>query len=472
MKQIRSLKSRLNDYICEKSGDSFTNIDILLLIFNYKTFRKTYRFLQGSQWWSQDQIEAYQLERLHKLLNHSYSNVPYYTKLFGEQGLKPEDIHSFQDLQKLPFLTKEIVRKNINDLKAKNYPKHKFQLATTGGTTGVPLVLYVEKAVCSAELLAYSKAALDRVGYSFNDKSVTLRDTVISSASNAKFWKYLFFGRQLALSSFHMTEENLPRYIEKIRKFKPKFIVAFPSSITVLAKFMKKNNIEPFPTLKSVICGAEALYDWQRQLLEEVFQCRIFEMYGHAEDVAMACSCEKSNYYHFFPQYGFVELIDKNGMPVTNEGGSGEIVVTGFKNFLFPFIRYKTGDIGTYTSKKCSCGRNYPLLKSIKGRWSQEFVITKDNLLISTALMHLHSDVFDNVKRFQFYQEKKGEIILRIVKADNYNTKDTEDINKELYKKLGPNIELKIEFVDEIPRTKRGKYKYLIQKIPIEFRKI
>jgi len=433
-----------------------------------KIFRKTYKFIQESQWWSQEQLEAYQLEQLNKLLDHSYINVPYYRKLFDKHGLKPEDIRSFEDLQKIPFLTKDIVKNNIDDLKARNYHKHKFERVTTGGTTGIPLKLYVEKGVSIAESLAYSKAALELVECSFMDKVISLREDVILSKDDTKFWKYILFGRHLLLSSFHMSEDNLPRYVEKIRRFKPKFIVTFPSSITTIAKYMKKNNIEPFSTLKAIICGGESVYDWQRHLLEEVFQCRIFEMYGHMEGAVLACSCEKNNYYHVFPQYGIVELIDKYEKPVTKEGEKGEIVATGFHNFIFPFIRYKTGDIGVYTKEKCECGRNYPLLKKIEGKWKQEFIITGDNRMISTVIMHMHSTVFDNVKQFQFYQEKKGEVVFRIVKTDNYAEKDTKNIENEICKKLGKDIKLKIEFVDKIPRTERGKHKYLIQKIPIE----
>lgn len=473
MKKEENLWEHLKNYLYNKVLNQISlNTELLILLLHYKLYRETYKFLKISQWWSKEQLEDYQLYQLNKLLCHVYENVPYYTKIFDNLCLKPKDIRTFKDLQKLPFLTRESVRNNINDLKARNYPEYKFGYTTTGGTNGIPLGLYEERSVSFIKELAYFQIAFDRINCTFKDKFVILRGAVIPSADKGKFWKYSLFGRCLFLSSYHLNQENLPKYIEKIRKFKPKFITTYPSTIAILAGFMKKNNLEPFPSLKAIICGAENLYDWQRDLLENFFQCRVFEGYGHSEQAVHAAACEKSNYFHVFPEYGIFELIDKNGKPVNKENETGEIVATGFKNYIFPFIRYKTGDFGVYTNQKCSCGRNYPILKKIEGRRLQEFIITKNNRPIPLTAMNMHSDVFDNVKQLQFYQDKKSEVILKIVKADSYTEKDTEYIKQELSKKLGNDIDIIIQSVDEIPRTTRGKYNFIIQKLPIKFKNL
>ncbi|NOR77123.1 MAG: phenylacetate--CoA ligase family protein, partial [Methanophagales archaeon] len=95
-----------------------------------KVFRDTYAFLQESQWWSREQLEEYQLQQLSKLLQHAYENVPYYRRVFDERGLKPKDIQDFKDLQMLPYLTKQIIQDNLEDLKARNYPSSKFKYVT------------------------------------------------------------------------------------------------------------------------------------------------------------------------------------------------------------------------------------------------------------------------------------------------------------------------------------------------------
>jgi len=437
--------------------------------FHYgKIFWKTYDFLKESQWWSREKLEEYQIQQLEKLLHHAYKNVPYYRRVFDERDLKPENIQDFGDLRKLPYLTKEIIQENLSDLIARNYPKSRLQYVTTGGSTGIPLGFYWERDVTDLKEWAFVITLWSRVGFELGNRCLVLRGNIVRSANKGKFWEYDPLKKDLIISAYHMTDELLPNYIMKIREFRPDFIQAYPSAITILARFMKDNDIKPFPTVKAVLCASENLYSWQRELLEEVMKCRVWSFYGHAERAALAAECEYSTYYHVFPEYGYLELIGNDGNEATKDGETAEIVATGFNNFATPFIRYKTMDLGVFSSKKCQCGRQYQLLERIEGRL-QELIVTRTGRLISMTAINMHSDVFDNIKQFQFYQDKKGEVIFNVVKKNTYTGKDTEYIKRELYKKLGDDMKLEIRFLDHIPRTKSGKYRFLIQKLPIEF---
>lgn len=433
-----------------------------------KLFRETYSFLQKSQWWSKERLEEWQLDQLNKLLRHAYENVPYYQWLFDERGLKPKDFQDFKDLRQLPYLTKEIIRNNMPNLVAKNFPKFKLQYGSTGGSTGIPLGFYCQRVLQDSREWAFMLTLWERVGFKVGDRCVVLRGKVVKSANKGKFWEFDPLHKSLILSSYHLTDANIPQYINEIRKFKPDFIQAYPSAITILASFMKEHNIMPLPTVKAILCGSENLYIWQRELLEKVFQCRVYSWYGHAEHAVLAGECEQSCYYHIFPEYGIAELVGKDGNFVREGNKTGEIVATGFNNFAMPFIRYCTEDLAITTNVKCECGRNYPLLKSVEGRL-QELIITRTGRLISMTAINMHSDVFDNVRQFQFYQDKMGEIIFYIVKKSTYTGKDTDYIYRELRNKIGADTNLIIKFVDEIPRTERGKYRFLIQKLPIDF---
>lgn len=429
-------------------------------------FLKQYLFLKKSQTWSKEKLEQYQTQKLRELINHAYQNVPYYRRIFDERNLNPEDIKNASDLKKLPLLTKDIIRENFQDFIATNYSQDQREYVTTGGSSGIPLGFYYEKGVSRMTELAFMKTQWDRVGYHFFDKCVILRGNVVSTASEGKFWEKLLFGRWLVLSSYHMTDENLSQYVEAIRAFNPKFIQAYPSAITLLAKYMEKNKIPPYSGLKAILCGSENIYSWQRELIEKVFACRIYSWYGNSEQTVLAGECEVSAEYHIFPEYGIVELLDTNGNFIEKSHQPGEIVTTSLTNFVFPFIRYQTMDIGTYSDKKCSCGRNYHLFNSIHGR-DQEFIITRTGRYISMVALNMHSDVFDNVRQFQFYQDTAGEVIMYIVKNTQYTEKDTEYIRNELFKKLGYDITLTISFVPEIKQNASGKCRFLVQKLPI-----
>ena len=429
---------------------------------HFPTFLRTYTLLKESQWWSKEQLEEYQLLQLKKLLNHAYENVPYYTKIFKKLKLKPEEIHSIDDFQKIPYLTKEIVRKNLGVLKATNYPEHKFQVFSTGGSTGQPLRFYIEKGDWASQLLAYGIIQMRWAGRSFFDKCVFITGSEIP-------FKYQLFGRSLILSSFYMNDKYLPLFIQKIRKLRPKHILGYPSAITNLAIYMKRNNLESFPSVASILSHAETLYDWQRDLLEEMFQCRVFNQYGQREQAAFGGTCEHSNFFHMFPEFCITELIGKNGQPVKKEGEIGEIVGTGFHTYIFPFIRYRTGDLGVYTAKKCPCGRNYPLIKRIEGR-SQEFIVSKSKQLLPlTGFYGLVAETTINVQECQLYQDTEGEIILNIIKTPDYSDADSKILKKKFQARFGDECTVKIQFVDSISYSKSGKYRFLVQKLLLKF---
>jgi len=427
---------------------------------HYKTYRDTYKFIKKSQWWDSEKILEYQTNKLKELVHHSYNNVPYYKKLFDSIGLKPKDIQSLEDIKKIPFLTKKIIRENIKELKARNYPEHKFELSWTGGSTGFPMHFYCERGTWLAILNAYGKLMLEWIGCSYLDKNVLI-------TGRNKPYRSQLFGRMLVLSSFYMNEEYMTRFIHKIRRLKPKYINSYPSAITILSKFIKKNNLELIPNLEKIICHAETLYEWQRNLVESTFKCKIHQQYGLREQTTLGCTCEHSDYFHIFPENGILELVDKNGNYLSKEGEIGEIVGTGFNTGIFPFIRYKTEDMGIHTNKKCSCGRSYPLIKRIEGRL-QDFVISKTGKLVPfTRLHHLVAESSSSVEECQFYQDVEGVIILNIVKSKSYSDYDTKKIESGFDKIFGNKLKIEVKFVDHIPLTDRGKYRFLIQKLPI-----
>ena len=213
----------------------------------------------------------------------------------------------------------------------------------------------------------------------------------------------------------------------------------------------------------------ENFYTEQRELVEDVFNCRTFTWYGHSERTVLAGECEESSKYHLFPQYGVFELVDSTGRIIENKGTKGEIVGTGLNNFIMPLIRYKTDDM-TSLGDKCNCNKKYKIIESVTGRWTQEFIVSKEGNFIPITAINMHSNVFDNVEQFQFLQEIEGELIFRIVKKGSYTYNDTKRIKQELIKKLGKDTKLEFEFLDEIPRTSRGKYRFLIQKIPLNLK--
>ena len=433
-----------------------------------KTFRDTYKFLQQSQWWSRKRIESFQFEQLQKLLHHAYNNVPYYRREFKKWGLKPGEISTLHDIAKLPFVNKKLIQARLLDFVATNIPKSRRHYLTSGGSSGIPFGFYDDVKTSFPRELAFIYSLWGRVGFKPGDPTVVLRGGVVETAERGQFSKNNRERRELVLSSLHMTDENLPEYIRIIRRFRPKFIQAYPSAITIIANYMRQKSIEPFDFLKAVLCGSENVYDWQRSIVESVLKCRLYSWYGHSERAVLAGETEDSNNYYLCPEYGYTELVDKNGDVITDEGVPGEIVATGFNNYVTPFIRYKTGDVAAWKKTPPGSRRHQRVFDRIEGRL-QELIVTATGRKISMTAINMHSDVFDNIRQFQFVQEEKGKVLFNIVKKPSYTDRDTDYIIQELKKKLGADMDLSIQFVDKISMTESGKHKFLIQKLPVEF---
>ncbi|MCK9277413.1 MAG: phenylacetate--CoA ligase family protein, partial [Methanoculleus sp.] len=143
-------------------------------------------------------------------------------------------------------------------------------------------------------------------------------------------------------------------------------------------------------------------------------------------------------------------------------------VATNLTNFVCPLIRYRTMDLAVLGKSPCTCGRNYPLLERVEGR-VQDFIVTSKGELLSGITMNIDTDAFDNVKQFQFYQERVGEVILNIVKKPAFSDLDADYLRREVGRSCGDDVTITIRYVDNIPLTARGKYRYFVQNMPIRF---
>lgn len=151
------------------------------------------------------------------------------------------------------------------------------------------------------------------------------------------------------------------------------------------------------------------------------------------------------------------------------QGETGELVGTSLWNTATPFIRYRTMDFARKGMQFCpSCGRHHQILESIEGRL-QELIVTKSGRYISMTAINMHSDIFDNVRQFQFHQSEAGKIVFNIVKRNSYTERDSQRIHSELMKKFGTDVDLEIAFVDSIAKPKSGKFRFLIQHLPLSY---
>jgi phenylacetate-CoA ligase len=441
----------------------FLNAGIRLIPIHYrlggKYFSDTYQFLLKSDFWTPEQNIHYQNEKLNGLLHHLQKNIPFYKKRL----VINED--PFKTLMDLPVVSKEIMQKNPTQFLSDDFSKLNTYLITTSGTSGNQLKFYLDDSTYGTEW-AFVVAAWSRAGYTPGDRLISFRGLEFKNSKKGIYWQDNPIYNTLEMSPFHLSPETLPAYVSMIKKVKPKFIHGYPSAISFLAGYLEDAGVS-ISGIKAVFAISENIYPDQREIIERVFHARTFSFYGMSERVIMAPECEKDICYHAFPQYGVTEILDKNDDPV-GEGEFGELVGTGFMNRCMPFVRYRTGDFASYSEKPCRCGRHHLVIKDLKGRWEGDILIGKNGARIMVAAINFHWPVFENIIKYQFYQNTDGEAILRIVLKQGISVLDEKSLFNEVDSKFGDNLDITIEYVDEIQLSPRGKYKMIIRETGIQ----
>jgi phenylacetate-CoA ligase len=421
-------------------------------------FTRSYRAAMKRQWWSQDEIRAYQNEKLQCLLRHAYDKVPYYQQVFDECGLLPADIKNPDELTKLPILTKEDVKNNFEQMLSQDFKKHGPVLNHTGGSTGKALDFYL-----SREMLLVEDAVVQRhwrwAGFGPNDRVVTARGQILTE-NLSEVAPSRRSGNILLLSSFHFSDQSLPVYAKQIVSFEPKVLRLYPSGLLILTRYFKKHALAPITSLKSIITSSETLSEAVRQEAEEFWGVPVFDWYGLMEKVAAIGQCEHGT-YHIIEDYAYHELIP------TAVPNHYRLVATSFHNKVMPFIRYDTKDIVVTDSangagQPCACGRVFRRVSWIDGR-IEGIVVTRDQRMVGR--LDAAFKYSPGLKLAQVIQREPGSIQVNIVREDRFDFSDLATLTRELKLRLGEEIDIKYSFVDDIPRTPTGKIRFVISEI-------
>lgn len=432
-------------------------------------FRLQRAFVQEAERWTAERAAAHQLRELQRTLRRAYERTDFYYQRMRECGFQPDDLQSLDDLRRLPLLDRATVRENCTDMQTIPPSHTGADWVSTGGTSGQPLRLRMSQSRSATEF-AYLVQSWSRCGYSPEIPLAVLRGEVVQpDPRNGLRHAYDPLLRRHNYSNFHMDDESIARYLAHMATIGPFYLFAYPSAVTSLARFIKRGGAKAPRNVRGILAGSEITYPDDRTLAEQVFGVRYFSWYGMTEKVALAAECEHSTDMHVWPTYGYLELLDESGQPVTQPGQTGEIVGTSFLERVTPLIRYRTGDYATYVADHCpQCGRQQMIVRDVAGHRTQELLVASDHSLISWTSLNMHDDTFENVRQFQFSQDAPGRAILKVVPTAEFGAADAERIRARLDRKLDGRLAFQVVTTDEIRLTPRGKATYVDQRLDIE----
>lgn len=413
--------------------------------------------LEETQWWPRERLETLQLDRLRNLLTKAQNDVPYYRDLFSSIGFNAEKISALAELKHLPFLTKPIIRKNQEQLKSTKAGK--LTRFNTGGSSGEPLIFFIGNERVSHDVAAKWRATR-WWNVDIGDPEIVVWGSPIelSSQDRIRMMRDRLLRTEL-LPAFEMSEKKLDGFIATIRRTRPAMLFGYPSSISLIARHAEKAG-QPMNDLgiKVAFVTSERLYDHQRDEISRIFGCPVANGYGGRDAGFIAHQCPQGS-MHLTAEDILVEIVDKDGNALPN-GTAGEVVVTHLATSEFPFIRYRTGDVAILSDAKCACGRGLPMLEEIQGRTTDFVMATDGTIMHGLALVYPIRDI-PGIAAFKVVQETLERVMVHIIPEESCGQQVETLISQGIKARLGQTVNVQVLRVDDIPKEKSGKYRYV-----------
>jgi phenylacetate-CoA ligase len=415
-----------------------------------RPYPKYRSLLEQSQWWSPDQLREFQWRELQRLLTHACRTVPYYKKKYAAAGIDIRDIRTTEDFAKLPPLTRAEVNAHREEL-CSEVPNGKLMAHATGGSSGVPTRFFITLDSydwrCAASERAYSWS-----GHRIGERTLYLWGAPVGKMSrfnSAKMRVYRWLRREFVIPTFAQTSELWQRTLTEARRFRPRFIVGYVSSLEEFAKFVLGEGVQ-LHGVEAVIAAAEAPYERTRQLVAQAFGAPLFNTYGSREFMSIAAECGQHHGLHINSENILVET------ELPSSEAPSELLVTDLHNYGMPFIRYRIGDTGVLSHSSCPCGRSLPLISSVEAR-VRDLLRTRSGRVVSGIFFpHLLKDISE-VREFQVQQTSLDEIVVSIVLNRPLSDSNRALLEQETATVFGNDIQVTVKTVAAIPRQPSGK---------------
>ena len=439
--------------------------------------RTTFRLaaqLESSQWLDRQALRTMQIEKLRVLLAHAREHCPFYRSRLDESGLDPSQVTSLRDLGRLPLLSRREVAQNRSELSWPDVPGGLIR-SNTGGSTGEPLVFYVDRWRQSAFKAARIRAQR-WFGVEPGDRQLYLwgAPAELSRQDRLKSFRD-WLTNELLLSAFEMSPKRMDEYIDRIGRFNPVCIFGYPSTLALLCEHAAYRGVRMRPpALKAVLVTGELLYDHQRRLIECGFGVRLHDGYGSRDGGFIAHQCP-AGAMHVTDELTIVELIRPDGLPA-EPGQTGEIVVTDLEAYGMPLIRYRTGDMARRPVKqrdRCECGRGLSTLEMVEGRSTDLLVAPDGTAKHALSLIYVLRDI-ESVGQFRILQQADFSVDVLVVPASPgvLDGSVRRQIRNGVAAHMGNDVACRVEQVPAIPPSASGKHRYVVSHARLDDAKV
>jgi phenylacetate-CoA ligase len=410
-------------------------------------FQQRERF-SASEW------QTWQQEQLRLFLSEAADRVPFYRQLWTDEQKQAAREGRLNDL---PILSKDSVRSDSSAFLNETIRPIVRPKTYTSGSTGTPVTNYWTPLEIRRTRALREVRSAGWAGVSFSMPRATFSGRMVVTDANSQgpFHRFNRMENQVYFSAFHLSPATAPQYVAALHQHKIEWLTGYAVSYYLLARHILDQKLE-VPALKAVVTTSEKLTPEMRSIMEQAYRCRIFEEYSSVENAVFASECEAGR-LHVSPDSGIVEIVRENGSPCAF-GETGEVIATCLLREYQPLIRYRIGDLAAWDDQPCPCGRQMPILKEVVGR-IEDVVVGPDG----REMVRFHGIFANqpNIVEGQIIQEALDLIRVRVVPTSAFSPVDVADIESRIKQRLG-SVQVIVEKVSEIPRSKAGKFKAVI----------
>jgi len=418
--------------------------------------------LKQQQYWPNDKITNLQTEKLNRLITHANKTSKWYQKIIADIGLDLSQHLTPNDLTKFPITTKIDIRENIQDFISSKYNADAMPKAKTGGSTGVSLNLFFD-ARCQKLRNAAQIFSDSFSGWKPGVRVAAVWGNPPTPRTLKQKIRAFLLDRMIYLDTMDLNPSSMGNFVTRWKQFQPEMIFGHSHSIYIFAKFITEQGIKDLRP-KGIVATSMMLLDHEREVIENAFQCKVSNRYGCEEVGLIAVECEKHQGMHINNSHIILECLDEKNQPVA-PGQAGKLVITDLNNFGMPLIRYRVEDVGVLSERKCSCGRNTPLLERLEGRVADFLKKPDGGQVAGVSLVERTLTKISGIEQMQLVQEQLHKILINRVKGPEYTLNTDVQLIAEFRLVFDESVNLVIHDVTAIPQEKSGKYRFSICKI-------
>ncbi|MGO8829425.1 MAG: phenylacetate--CoA ligase family protein [Steroidobacteraceae bacterium] len=419
---------------------------------------------------SPDKVRDFQQKRLERLLHHAWRHTDYYRDVLESCGAVRDGKVNLDRFEDIPFLTKDIIRKQGERLWAHQMPDgRRAHMSNSSGTTGEP-IRFQQDNVHWAVNIGTRIYQFGVLGKRLGDREMKIwghEGDLTKGTRGVRARVENFVYNRKFQGAWYLSKERMKEIVDEINLWRPQFLWCFRDGIDAVAKYINSQGLSVHQP-GAIVLGGSTVYPFVVKTIEQAFHAPVLSAYGSREVGGVACECLEKMGHHIATNFAVIEAIDVDGRPVMEQ--DAELAITGLMSYAMPFIRYRLGDRGSLTKRLCACGRTFPLLGSISGRVVEAFVNSRDEQVDPMYFIMLFRTSWDAgaLGQFQIVQELDRSLTINLVPEVGFTGTsigfDYAEITRKIRLVMGEDCVVRFELVKEIPLSASGKFPYIVRR--------